>query len=53
MSGSLKSKTIPALFLSFFERFGQQEIQFVISIILIRLLLPEKFGYYSKNQLDW
>ena len=29
---------------SFFERIGQQGIQFVISIILDRLLLPEEFG---------
>jgi len=41
---SLKSKTLHALFWSFFERIGQQGIQFVISIILARLLLPEQFG---------
>ena len=33
-----------ALFWSFFERIGQQGIQFIISIILARLLLPEQFG---------
>ena len=44
MPDSLKSKTIHALFWSFLERFGQQGTQFVISIILARLLLPEEFG---------
>jgi len=44
MSDGLKNKTLHALFWSFFERIGQQGIQFVISIILARLLLPEKFG---------
>ena len=44
MSDGLKSKTLHALFWSFFERVGQQGIQFVISIILARLLLPEEFG---------
>ena len=44
MSDGLKSKTIHALFWSFFEGIGQQGIQFVISIILARLLLPEEFG---------
>jgi O-antigen/teichoic acid export membrane protein len=28
----------------FLERFGQQGIQLIISIILARLLLPEQFG---------
>ena len=44
MTDSLKSKTLHALFWSFFERIGQQGIQFIISIILARLLLPEQFG---------
>ena len=44
MADSLKSKTLHALFWSFFERIGQQGIQFIISIILARLLLPEQFG---------
>lgn len=44
MSRSLRSKTIHALFWSFFERIGQQGIQFIIGIILARLLLPEEFG---------
>ena len=44
MSDGLKNKTLHALFWSFFERIGQQGIQFIISIILARLLLPEQFG---------
>ena len=44
MNNSLKSTTLHALFWSFAERFGQQSIQFVISVILARLLLPEQFG---------
>ena len=44
MSDGLKNKTLSALFWSFFERIGQQGIQFIISIILARLLLPEEFG---------
>jgi len=44
MSDGLKNKTLHALFWSFFERIGQQGIQFIISIVLARLLLPEQFG---------
>jgi len=44
MSDGLKSRTLNALFWSFLERFGQQGIQFIIGIILARLLLPEQFG---------
>jgi O-antigen/teichoic acid export membrane protein len=44
MSDGLKTTTLHALFWSFFERVGQQGIQFIISIILARLLLPEEFG---------
>jgi len=40
----MKNKTINALFWSFLERIGQQGIQFVIAIVLARLLLPEQFG---------
>ena len=44
MTRSLKSKTLHGLFWSFFERVGQQGIQFIISIILARVLMPEQFG---------
>ena len=40
----LKNKTIKSLFWKLFERFGAQIIQFVISIILARLLVPEDYG---------
>jgi teichuronic acid exporter len=44
MNNDLRSVTVQALFWSFFERIGAQGIQFLISIILARLLLPEEFG---------
>lgn len=44
MPDGFKSRTLSAFFWSFFERVGQQGIQFIISIILARLLLPEEFG---------
>ncbi len=44
MTQSLKRKTFHALLWSFADRFGQQFIQFAISIVLARLLLPEEFG---------
>jgi len=44
LTKDLKSQTIQGLFWSGFERIGQQGIQFIVSIILARLLLPEQFG---------
>ncbi len=44
MPDQLKIKTLRALFWSCLERAGQQGIQFVVMIILARLLLPEDFG---------
>jgi len=44
MTVSLKHKTIGALFWSFFDRVGQNGMQFVIGIILARLLAPAEFG---------
>lgn len=44
MSDQLKLKTIHGIFWSFLERGGQESIQFVISIILARLLMPSEFG---------
>jgi O-antigen/teichoic acid export membrane protein len=44
MPVSLKHKTIGALSWSFFERVGQNGIQFVIAIVLARLLAPAEFG---------
>jgi len=42
--GSLKSKTLSGLFWSFSDLIVNQGIQFVIQIILARLLLPKDFG---------
>ena len=44
MSDNLNKDTIQAFKWSFVERFGQQGIQFVVSVFLARLLLPEDFG---------
>ena len=44
MNESLKSRTISALLWSAAERFGQQGIQFIVSVVLARLLMPEEFG---------
>ena len=44
MPTNLKQKTIDALVWSFLERFCQQGVQFFISVILARLLLPEEYG---------
>jgi len=41
---NLNKDTIKAVKWSFLERFGQQGIQFVVSVFLARLLLPEDFG---------
>lgn len=44
MNNDLKTATSHGLFWSFFERIGQQGIQFFIAVLLARLLLPEQFG---------
>lgn len=41
---SLKSSVISSLFWKFFERIGTQGVQFVVAIILARLLSPADFG---------
>ncbi|EMF47503.1 O-antigen repeat unit transporter [Planococcus halocryophilus Or1] len=41
---SLKKKTISGLLWSFGDMLGNQGIQFIIQIILARLLAPEDFG---------
>jgi teichuronic acid exporter len=40
----LKARALHAVCWSFLERVGQQGVQFVIAIILARLLLPAQFG---------
>lgn len=44
MVDSLKSKTIRALLWSFIESVGVRGAQFIVGIVLARLLLPEQFG---------
>lgn len=39
-----KSKTVTGLFWSFTDNFSQQLINFIVGIILARILLPEEFG---------
>ena len=44
MQNNIQNNTINGLFWSSFERIGHQGIQFLIAVILARLLLPEQFG---------
>lgn len=44
MTDSLKSKTVSGVLWSAVERFSLQGIQFVINIIMARLLLPSDYG---------
>lgn len=44
MTDSIKAETINALSWSFLESIVSRSIQFVIGVILARLLLPEQFG---------
>ncbi len=44
MGDNLKEKTIGALKWSAVDRFGQQIVQFIIGVILARLLTPEDYG---------
>lgn len=41
---SLKKKTISGLFWAFAERVGAQLVNFVVSIVLARMLMPEQYG---------
>lgn len=41
---SLKIQAVRGAFWSFIERFGQQGIQFVVGVVLARLLTPRDFG---------
>ncbi len=41
---SLKSSVISSLFWKFFERIGTQGVQFIVAIVLARLLAPSDFG---------
>jgi len=43
MMGSLKHKMIHALSRSFFDAVAQKGVQFVVGVVLARLLPPEQF----------
>jgi teichuronic acid exporter len=40
----LKGKVVSGLLLKYIERVGVQGIQFIVSVILARLLTPEDYG---------
>ena len=44
MTKTLKQKIFSGVFWQGFDRLGSQGLQFVISVILARLLMPEDFG---------
>lgn len=44
MEGNLRSKVVGSFFWVFIDSSGQRVLQFIISIILARILLPEEFG---------
>ena len=44
MSESLKNKTVKGVFWSSIERFSIQGVQFIIQIIIARILLPSDYG---------
>lgn len=47
MSNSLKQKTISGFAYKMLERIGAQGVNFIVSIVLARLLLPEEYGVIS------
>ncbi len=51
MNIDLKQRAIRGLTWSFLERFSQQGIQFLVAVILARLLLPEEFGLIAMLSL--
>ena len=44
MSDKLRAKALKGVFWTFFEAFGARLVQFIVGIVLARLLLPEQFG---------
>ena len=43
-SGKLKSKTLNGLVWAFFDAVGLQGIQFIVVLVLARILSPSEFG---------
>jgi O-antigen/teichoic acid export membrane protein len=48
MGDNLKEKTLGAFKWSAVDRFGQQTVQFIIGILLARLLSPDDYGLLAK-----
>src|SRR5690554_4178632 len=48
---SLRKKTINGVFWTFSQQFGVQAINFIVQILLARLLLPEAFGLIAMIQI--
>lgn len=44
MGATLKEKAVTSLIWKFIEKFGAQLMQFVVSIVLARMLMPEDYG---------
>ena len=47
MANNLKRKTVSGLAYKMLERIGAQGVNFIISIVLARLLMPEEYGLIS------
>ncbi|MFA5044471.1 MAG: lipopolysaccharide biosynthesis protein [Paludibacter sp.] len=47
MGDNLKQKTLDALTWTTVDRFGQQSVQFIIGLILARLLSPDDYGLFG------
>ena len=45
----LKDKTVKGVFWSAVDRFSAKGIQFVFSILIARLLMPEDYGVINNN----
>ena len=46
---SLKDKTVKGVIWSAVDRFSAKGIQFVFSILIARLLMPEDYGVINNN----
>ncbi len=44
MADSLRQKTVHALMWSFFQAIAQRSVQFIVGVVLARLLFPDQFG---------
>lgn len=53
MSDSLKSQAVRGVLWSAVERFSVQGIQFVLSIIIARLVAPSEYGLIAMLGIFW